>query len=106
VASWLAAKEYAARVRPGLAAGQYKDFNPIAALYPVVDAAGSYMLSVFVRAGAGVKVRIYGQSLDAAGATLQTFTGAQLIPGGHARHAADGPHACEYHDLACDSACL
>ncbi|WP_034396296.1 host specificity factor TipJ family phage tail protein, partial [Comamonas thiooxydans] len=82
VASWLAAKEYAARVdAPGLAAGQYKDFNPIAALYPVVDAAGSYMLSVFVRAGAGVKVRIYGQSLDAAGATLQTFTGAQLIPG-------------------------
>ncbi|MCO8251096.1 TipJ family phage tail tip protein [Comamonas thiooxydans] len=82
VASWLAAKEYAARVdAPGLTAGQYKDFNPIAALYPVVDAAGSYMLSVFVRAGAGVKVRIYGQSLDAAGATLQTFTGAQLIPG-------------------------
>lgn len=82
VASWLAAKEFAARVdAPALTAGQYKDFNPITALYPVVDAAGSYMLSVFVRAGAGVKVRIFGQSLDAAGATLQTFTGAQLIPG-------------------------
>ncbi len=82
VASWLAAKEFAARVdAPGLTAGQYKDFNPITALYPVVDAAGSYMLSVFVRAGAGVKVRIFGQSLDSAGATLQTFTGAQLIPG-------------------------
>lgn len=82
VASWLAAKEFAARVdAPGLTAGQYKDFSPSATLYPVVDAAGSYMLSVFVRAGAGVKVRIYGQSLDAAGATLQTFTGAQLIPG-------------------------
>ncbi|MDH1477508.1 phage tail protein, partial [Comamonas thiooxydans] len=82
VASWLAAKEYAARVdAPALAAGQYKDFNPVAALYPVVDAAGNYMLSVFARAGAGVKVRIYGQSVDAAGTTLQTFTGAQLIPG-------------------------
>lgn len=82
VASWLAAKEFAARVdAPALTAGQYKDFNPITALYPVVDAAASYMLSVFVRAGAGVKVRIFGQSLDAAGATLQTFTGAQLIPG-------------------------
>lgn len=82
VASWLAAKEYAARVdAPALTAGQYKDFNPAAALYPVVDAAGSYMLSVFARAGAGVKVRIYGQSIDAAGATLQTFTGAQVIPG-------------------------